>query len=70
MKKEVKITIEKQGEEITISNSFGKKWTFDATDCAGLLCGMVASSCYEYFRDCKGISESFTMSLTVTHDGQ
>lgn len=70
MKSEVKVTIEKQGEEITVSNSFGKKWTFTSNDASGLFCALVANSCYEFFQHFDGLDESFTMNLTVSHDGQ
>ena len=70
MMREVRITIEKQGEEITVSNNLGKKWTFNTNDSAGLVCGLVANSCYEHFLHYDFISKSFTMKLTVTHDGQ
>ena len=70
MKKEVKFTIEKQGEEITVSNNLGKKWTFTTNDASGLVCALVASSCYEFFQHFDYIDESFTMNLTVSNDGQ
>lgn len=68
MKKEVKITIEKQGEVVTVSNNLGKKWIFDTDDCEGIVCALVANSCYEYFHHNNDALERFTMSLTVSND--
>lgn len=68
MEKEVKITIEKQGAEITVSNNLGKEWTFATNDIAGIVCALVASSCYEYFNHFDVVDENFTMSLTVSND--
>lgn len=70
MVEKVKVTIEKQGEEITVSNSFGKKWTFTSNDASGMFCALVANSCYEFFQYFDGLDESFTMNLTVSYDGQ
>lgn len=70
MKESVKITIEKQGNEITVSNSLGKTWTYPTNDSLGLVCALVANSCYDFFLHFDDVCESFTMSLTVTPDGQ
>lgn len=70
MKKEVKVTIEKQSEEIIVTNSLGKKWTYPTKDASGIVCALVANSCYEFFQHFDGVYESFTMNLTVTKDGK
>lgn len=66
----VNVKIEKKGEEITVSNSLGKAWKYKANDCAGLVCALVANSCYEFFRHFDDVCENFTMSLTVSNDGE
>lgn len=70
MKEKIKIYIEKQGEEIIVSNSLGKSWSYYANDSAGLVCALVANSCYDYFRHFDFVRESFTLSLTVSKDGK
>lgn len=64
----VNVTIEKKGDEITVTNSLGKKWYFPTNDSAGMVCAMVANSCYEFFRHFDEVDECFTMSLTVSND--
>lgn len=68
MNSEIKVTIEKRGEEITVSNSLGKRWTYTTNDASGLVCALVANSCYEFFQHFDVVDESFTMSLTVSND--
>lgn len=68
MNSEIKVTIEKRGEEITVSNSLGKRWTFTTNDASGLVCAMVANSFYEFFQYYDVVDENFTMSLTVSND--
>ena len=68
MEKEVEITIEKQGAEITVSNNFGKKWMFPTNDVEALVCALVANTCYEYFHHYNDALEHFAMSLTVSND--
>lgn len=64
----VNVKIKKKGEEITVSNSLGKKWTYTTNDSSGLVCALVANSCYDFFRHFDEVSENFTMSLTVSND--
>lgn len=64
----VNVKITKKGEEITVSNSLGKKWTFTTNDASGMVCALMANSCYEFFRHFNDVDESFTMSLTVSND--
>lgn len=64
----VNVKIEKKGEEITVSNSAGKQWKYTTNDSAGLVCALVANSCYEFFRHFDEVCENFTMSLTVSND--
>ena len=66
----INVRITKKGEEITVSNNLGRKWTFTTNDASGLVCALVASSCYEFFQHFDYIDESFTMNLTVSNDGQ
>lgn len=64
----VNVKIEKKGEEVTVSNSLGKKWTYTTNDASGMVCALVANSCYEFFRHFDDVDECFTMSLTVSND--
>lgn len=66
----VEVTIKKSGDEITVSNSLGKSWTYPTNDSLGMVCALVANSCYDFFRHFDDVYENFTMSLTVSKDGE
>ena len=66
----VEVKIEKQKDSVLVSNNLGKKWKYETNDPAGILCALVANSCYEFFRHFDEVSEDFTMSLTVSRDGK
>lgn len=64
----ISVKITKKGEEITVSNSLGKKWRYTTNDASGMVSALVANSCYEFFRHFDDVDENFTMSLTVSND--
>lgn len=68
MMHKINVKVTKKGEEITVSNSLGKKWTYTTNDASGLVCALVANSCYEFFNHFDVVDENFTMSLTVSND--
>lgn len=68
MMEKINVKITKKGEVITVSNSLGKKWTYSTNDASGLVCALVANSCYEFFRHFDDTCGCFAMSLTVSKD--
>ena len=63
MDKSVQITITKDGDNIKVSNSFGKSWEFKSHDSDYLVSSLVALSVAEHFRSYESEIEKFTLSL-------
>lgn len=68
MDKVVQIEIKKDGDNIEVSNSFGKTWRFESHDSDYLVNSLVAMSVAEYFRSYESEVKQFTMSLHVELD--
>jgi hypothetical protein len=68
MDKVVQIEIKKDGDNIEVSNSFGKSWKFQSHDSEYLVSSLVALSVAEHFRSYESEVKQFTMSLHVELD--
>ena len=68
MDKIVQIEIKKDGDEISVSNSYGKTWKFQSHDSEYLVSSLVALSVAEHFRSYESEVQQFTMSLHVELD--
>lgn len=65
MHKVVQVTIKKDGDNIEVSNSFGKSWVFKSHDSGYLVSSLVALSVAEHFRSYESEISQFTMSLQL-----
>lgn len=68
MDKVVQIEIKKDGDNIEVSNSFGKSWKFKSHDSDYLVSSLVALSIAEHFRSYESEINQFTMSLHLEVD--
>lgn len=68
MDKVVQIEIKKDGDNIEVSNSFGKSWKFKSHDSDYLVSSLVALSIAEHFRSYESEISQFTMSLHLEVD--
>lgn len=68
MVKVVQVEVKKDGDKITVSNSFGKSWHFESHDSDYLVSSLVALSIADHFRTYESEVSQFTMSLHVELD--